>query len=328
MEDRLQDDQDDLKAEMYSLFSSDGFSSPLPEEYEEVAHTFDKLLERIDEVGKRRSIPALRSFTTIRWAAAVLIIFLSGALFYPFPDRNTTAKVAKSSTERFLARSVSNKGADTMDFVLPDGSMARLFSGSTLIYPEKFEADNRTVQLNGAAYFKAAEDMRRPFSVQANGFTTTALGTSFSIDTRLAGKLEVKLYEGKVVVRSVQKSLYRNIDVYLKPMQSFRANIFDGRFVVGRFDENAAPVVAAGHTLRLPEVRETRLQFNNAPLYEVFDKLNEKFHANIRYARPRVRELHFTGAIFNTDSLKTIITIITRMNGLAFETKDGCTIVH
>ncbi|MEE4453023.1 FecR family protein [Novosphingobium resinovorum] len=71
--------------------------------------------------------------------------------------------------------------------VLPDGSRATLDTGSAIAFSE----DGRSVTLlRGQAAFQVAPDRAHPFSVTADGGTTTALGTRFIVrradaDTRV-----------------------------------------------------------------------------------------------------------------------------------------------
>jgi transmembrane sensor len=65
--------------------------------------------------------------------------------------------------------------------VLPDGSQVWLNSRATLRYPKAFTDSDRTVQLNGEAYFEIRRDPKAPFMVKAPGVNVQVLGTSFDI---------------------------------------------------------------------------------------------------------------------------------------------------
>jgi len=62
----------------------------------------------------------------------------------------------------------------------PDGSRAWLNAASSLKYPLNFK-DNRTVILNGQAYFEIAPNAKQPFIVKAGAMEVQVLGTSFDI---------------------------------------------------------------------------------------------------------------------------------------------------
>ncbi|SHN24246.1 FecR family protein [Chitinophaga sp. CF418] len=62
----------------------------------------------------------------------------------------------------------------------PDGSRAWLNAASSLKYPLNFK-DNRTVILNGQAYFEIAPNAKQPFIVKVGEMEVRVLGTSFDI---------------------------------------------------------------------------------------------------------------------------------------------------
>lgn len=62
----------------------------------------------------------------------------------------------------------------------PDGSHVWLNAASSLKYPLKFK-DNRTVILNGQAYFEIAPNTKQPFIVKVGEMEVQVLGTSFDI---------------------------------------------------------------------------------------------------------------------------------------------------
>jgi ferric-dicitrate binding protein FerR (iron transport regulator) len=63
---------------------------------------------------------------------------------------------------------------------LPDGSRIWLNAASSVKYPLKFR-DNRTVILNGQAYFEIAPDAKQPFIVKVGEMEVQVLGTSFDV---------------------------------------------------------------------------------------------------------------------------------------------------
>lgn len=62
-------------------------------------------------------------------------------------------------------------------------------------------ADGRRVELlQGRAAFAVEPDPLRPFEVVADGTTTRVVGTEFVVDRRVAGRIDVAVVEGRVVV--------------------------------------------------------------------------------------------------------------------------------
>ena len=86
---------------------------------------------------------------------------------------------------------------------LPDGTVVRLQSAGILRYPEQFNQEDRTVQLDGAAYFDVSTT-GLPFEVQSNEAFVRVLGTQFSVRSDEA-TTEVIVTKGRVQVIAQQE---------------------------------------------------------------------------------------------------------------------------
>ena len=64
---------------------------------------------------------------------------------------------------------------------LPDDSRITLNENSKITYPEKFEKDERSIQLAGEAYFEVKPATEKPFVVHAQNSIVRVLGTSFNV---------------------------------------------------------------------------------------------------------------------------------------------------
>lgn len=108
----------------------------------------------------------------------------------------------------------------------PDGSHAWLNAASSLKYPLKFK-DDRTVILNGQAYFEIAPDARHPFIVKVGEMEVRVLGTSFDImaynDEQV---VNTTLIEGAV------KVLQGNTSASLRPGQQSTLDPATGKMEV------------------------------------------------------------------------------------------------
>ncbi len=89
---------------------------------------------------------------------------------------------------------------------LPDGSKVWINSMSKLKYPVRFHDDERTVELDGEAYFEIAKDnkadgSRKPFKVISGNQTIEVLGTHFNVRSYEDENLvKTTLLEGAVKV--------------------------------------------------------------------------------------------------------------------------------
>ncbi len=86
-------------------------------------------------------------------------------------------------------------------FYLPDSSEVWINAGTNLRYPKKFKTGQRTVFLDGEAYFSVRENKVKPFIVETQQLSVKVLGTKFNvkayssetktITTLTSGKVEV-----------------------------------------------------------------------------------------------------------------------------------------
>jgi transmembrane sensor len=116
---------------------------------------------------------------------------------------------------------------------LPDGTKVWLNADTKLHYPVAFKGKERTVELNGEAYFEVAKDKSKPFSVFSNGQKVTVLGTHFNINSyKDEGHIRTTLVEGSVQVS------FGNAKEILKPGQ--QSSLRNGEIKVSKADIHLA----------------------------------------------------------------------------------------
>ncbi|MGH1384852.1 FecR family protein [Kordia sp.] len=155
------------------------------------APSFDKqsILNSIQQKQQTHT-PKVRKLRT-SWlysAAAVVLLFIGFSYVYLNTDEIFETGFGEQTT-------VS----------LPDGSEVILNAKTTLSFNESSWDNDRTVSLDGEAYFKVKKGEK--FTVTTNDGTVEVLGTQFNVLTDDDGVFEVKCHEGKVkVTTKTQKS--------------------------------------------------------------------------------------------------------------------------
>ena len=149
-----------------------------------------KVLQKVghsNAIPKKQSTPWLRQLV----AAAVIAFISISATYY----------ITAPSQDSFEIKEFYNSTKQVSRLTLPDGSIATLNSGTTVIYPIHFNGNSRSVHLIGEAHFKVAQDKNKPFVVKAKGVEVTALGTTFNIEAYpQQTNIETTLFEGSVSV--------------------------------------------------------------------------------------------------------------------------------
>ncbi len=118
------------------------------------------------ESKKLKLIPIKRQWLTI--AASLLVVIIAG-FWYTSNQR---------SSPLIIAETIS--GAHKT-IHLSDGTIISLNENSILTYPAVFESNNRTVTLNGEAFFEVAKDPNKIFSIKTSYAQVQVLGTSFNL---------------------------------------------------------------------------------------------------------------------------------------------------
>jgi transmembrane sensor len=265
--------------------------------------------------------PVKRLSAVMKWAvaAAVLALCFTGYYLYQQAGRGqqeqpvVVAAASKLSLE-------SNSGTINRDVLLEDGSVITLAPGSSVRYYHPFINARRDISLSGQAWFVVAKDAARPFTVYANDISTTALGTKFMVSTLVQNKVAVRLFEGKVVVRSATPEMPMN-DVYLKPGEEFSVDRLLRQFIVKRFDDvhksDSLPIAA----VKVPKPDKNTiaaLEFSQEPLPQVLLAIGKRYNVRFIYDDEAIRNELVTGRFLPSDSLETVLSILGTVNRLSF----------
>lgn len=111
--------------------------------------------------------------------------------------RQWLATSSPTMAERVLATRVGQRDSLT----LSDGSKVVLAPGSRLTVAADFDAGNRVVTLDGAAFFDVRHDEAHPFTVRASRAEIVDVGTAFTVKTDEAGDVAVAVTHGIVALR-------------------------------------------------------------------------------------------------------------------------------
>ena len=173
----------------------------------------EKLKKRI---RKYTSLVKIRR--TVYYASQIAAVIAIAFIFHTVKESN-----AYSATTHTVLTSTHKS-----EVTLPDGTIVWLNNNTKLIYPEAFSSTERSVYLEGEAYFKVTKNKARPFVVKSQGQEIKVLGTSFNVRNRPNEDLaETTLISGAVSLcfnnDSVPVRLNPNEQItYSKSNQSIR----------------------------------------------------------------------------------------------------------
>lgn len=288
------------------------------------------LTEDVFEKRKNRKAVIYKLIISTAVAASLIFVAMQWGLF----KKNATENIVKltpapdvNKIDSLLAVKVHeiNISGKIKNLVLPDGSLVALSNNSELTYQEPSIRNKREIFINGKADFNVAKDKTKPFIVYSDAISTTALGTKFTVTALKNDKqIRIRLDEGKIVVKPV-KTVFENRmkNFFLLPGQELVYDkITETAFV--HFLKNRKDIAQGTNREKLPKENPTIPQFNkqswfmfnNQPLSEVFDALEDMYDAKINYSKKEVGHMNFIGTFDKSDSLESILKKIAIVNDL------------
>lgn len=279
------------------------------------------LLEKLHNNIIERENTQSRTFRiSAKWtAAAAMILLTAGAMWLHYnTGEKTTPVIAVAEIEKNPLIVESNKSDSVRRLVLSDSSVVKLAQGSSISYHASFDTGRRDIRLSGKAIFEVKKNAERPFTVYAGNISTTVLGTRFMMNTLLQNKISVRLFEGKVVVRSAVGTLGMK-DVYLKPGEQFVMDNRSRQFTVKSFRETRNIPLP----VQVTDTTSISLEFNQEPLGKVLASIGKQYNVAFKFSDNSFNNMLITGKLLPSDSLDVVLSMLGNINGLAFKKVDN-----
>lgn len=301
----------------------------------------DNIFQQTQEDALYEERPNTRStiykvfISSVVAAAVLFVVFLGWNLFNNKKQDTQTIALNEykiKDTLTALVRYEKNISNQPRKLLLKDGSVIVLAEKSEMSFYEPFSGNKREITLTGKADFVVAKDIAKPFTVISGDILTTALGTHFTITAyRNANHISVRLYEGKVVIKSSPGANKKLKDFYLLPgqelvynKQSFSAKVkaFKVNSHLVQQDNNRESISSNDDPSIPAHEKASWYMFNNQSLPQVFEQLMEMYQVQIIYAKKDVRNMYFIGKFDKTDSVETILQQISALNNLKITRED------
>ena len=242
-----------------------------------------------------------RYFMFSRVAAAVALVLMSAVAYFYVSHRQ-----APGDQELVLKPSIiqtkSTEPGQKLTIHLSDGSVAILNAGSSITYPRKFSDSIRFVQMRGEVFFEVARNEEKPFVVSTSKLNTTALGTSFNIKAYDDDHQQISLITGKVKVEPQHSDLVN----YLEPGEEI--TLSDGELSIAKFD-----------VLTKALWKEGIIYFDNTPLYECFETLEQWYGVEIRVSGLDLGKMLKVSGRFDNDYLVNVLKSISYTHEFNYE---------
>ncbi len=227
-----------------------------------------------------------------KYAAIVLITLLLGSVGYYFSFIYQNPAQTKQMV--LAEKQVLN------EYVLPDGSVVSLNWNSELNFPKSFNDSIREVTLTGEGFFDIKPNPDKPFIINAGNARIKVLGTSFNVSAYPENEtVDIVVKTGKVqVFRTKTDSITAINEVILVPGE--KGTLFNSSNLLKKM-VNKNPNFIAWKT--------QNLIFDEVPLNEVIQCLEEVYHTDIQITEPDLNNLVYTGH-FDQKPIEFVLEVI------------------
>ena len=225
--------------------------------------------------------------------------------------------VKETQTENEEVAATDNNKLVTYDdsefwLTFEDGTKVHLNYNTTLKYPSHFSTVSRTVYLDGEAYFQIAKDDKRPFRVITANVIVKQYGTSFNVNTYVAGVTKVVLVEGAISVLPNQGDEHK-----IHPGELAVLNGATQDVQISKVD--ISPYIAWN---------SGRFVFDNCSLETLMEVISRWYDKKIMFEDEDIKTIRFTGDLDRYGSIIPILKAIQRVTHLKMDVEGEAIIIR
>jgi len=228
--------------------------------------------------------------------AVFLLLLVSGLYWMRFRDESNLS--AQYHT-------LCVPAGQRINLILADNTNVWLNANTTFRYPSVFSKKDRTVYLDGEAYFEVSKNQKKPFIVKTDGGDIRVTGTSFNVKSRSKNKIfETSLFEGGIDIYDNYQKM-----VSLKPNQ--KITFENGRLVVSQIADYDEYLWIKG-----------LIAFNNRSLEDILETLAAYFDVPIRIETQSLPKHTYTGKFRQSDGIDYALRVLQKSIRFRYEKDD------
>lgn len=281
------EESEELREYLYNLRASIGLLEDIEEmESMDVEAAFRRTQQKISGERWNRVGDSFRRYAAFFTLPLLVATLVLGYLYVAEPEKEIT-----------YAEVTTPYGTITR-YEMPDQSIVWLNGGSKLRYPTTFDKANRSVTLEGEAYFEVQANPDSPFYVTASdGMSVYVYGTRFNVSAYADDPyVETVLEEGcvNVLLPDGKTSLT------LSPGEQLMYHRNKSEFVRSNID-----------VYEKTAWKDGKLIFRGTPLDEVLKRLSRHFNADIEFHNLSGKDYKYR-ATFKNETLQQILDYLSK----------------
>ena len=261
---------------------------------------------------RTKTTPTRQLVNYTKYAAAILVIFSLGMTLQYIVSPKTSENLAYLADTR-----IEVPAGQMSSVILPDGTNVQLNSGSKLVYSSGFNSGERTVNLEGEAFFNVAKDKKHSFVIRTKSLDFKVYGTSFNVQAYPEdNEVNTTLVEGSLGV--VGKT--GNEIVKLVPGEN------------ANFKEENKKLVVSNVDLDLyTSWKDGMVTFRNEKLKDIARKIERWYNVQIVISNPKLADELYMGTIMKNkpiDQLLEVFKLTSSLNYRIVPRADKSTLIY
>ena len=182
-----------------------------------------------------------------------------------------------------------------INLILSDNTNLWLNANTTFRYPTEFAKENRTVFLDGEAYFEVTKNEKKPFIVKTGQGDIHVTGTTFNVEAYSKfNSFETSLFEGGVDICKNESKL-----VSLLPNQ--KSVLVDNKLLVSKITDRDEYLW-----------RDGLIAFKSKELEEILLTLEKYFDVDIQILTDKLPQHTYTGKFRQSDGVDYALRVLQR----------------
>jgi len=251
----------------------------------------------------------------IKWSKVAAVIMLFGVL--------SIVLIKHYSQNVQSIRQVSANNGGIKKIILTDGTLVWLNAGSKLNYSTDFGKKNRTVYLEGEAFFEIAPGKKTiPFIVNTKNYTIRDIGTKFNLKAYPNDPFfETTVLKGEVAVEgNVDNNAREMSRIYVKPRQVLRIYYHsqkekytyksDDIQELKNLNEIQVLQVDSAKMNKYDGWKEDLLVFDGNTLDEISKVLERRYAVKIVMDDPVLQNIRYSGSFKNIATIDKVFNLI------------------
>jgi transmembrane sensor len=280
--------------------------------------------EKAHQLFLNKISPEKKSVKPVRWlrvAAVFFCLILSSLLIimyhYSTNDRNK--------------HQVMTRNGSVKKVLLSDGTIVWLNAGSTLKYDADFGKTNRTVYLEGEAFFDIGHNNKTvPFLVITQNYTIRDIGTKFNLKAYPGDPFfETTVVKGEVAIEGNFDSGQHDVNrIYVKPQQVLKVY-----YHPEKDDHNEKQLIASAprayNEVQVSQIDSAKIEvydgwkdnllvFDGSTLGEIARVLERRYDVKIGIDSRELQNIRYSGSFKNVPDIDKVLHIIKQNTPISY----------